>query len=65
MKKSLLILLISALLSTVVALPVFAGGDKNHGDVGLGEINQGDCGDAGDTETNDAPGDDAQDNQAD
>ena len=46
-------------------LPAFAAGGKNHGEVGKGEVHQGDCGDAGNPDTNEAPGDNAQGNQAD
>ena len=65
MKKIISTLMISAFIMTIIALPAFAGGGKNHGDVGVGEVSQGDCGDAGDSDTTEAPGDDAQDNQVD
>lgn len=65
MKKTISILMISAFFMTLIALPVFAAGGKNHGEVGKGEVHQGDCGDAGDPDTNEAPGDNAQGNQAD
>ncbi|NNK97296.1 MAG: hypothetical protein HKP41_23320 [Desulfobacterales bacterium] len=40
--------------------PVFAGGDKNHGDVGVGTVDQGETGD----EKGNAQGNDAQENMA-
>ncbi|PLY04219.1 MAG: hypothetical protein C0622_03155 [Desulfuromonas sp.] len=52
-----LFLMLFALL--LAGAPVFAGGDKNHGDVGQGEVDQGDIG--GDVGS--APGDNAQGNQ--
>ena len=65
MKKFFSIMIISAFLMTIIALPAFAAGGKNHGEVGKGEVHQGDCGDKGDPNTSDAPGDNAQGNQAD
>ena len=60
MKKIFVILISLALLATVAITPVYAGGDKNHGDVGQGEVDQGDTG----SDTGNAIGDNAQDNQS-
>jgi len=43
----------------VALAPVYAGGGQNQGDVGQGEVDQGDIG----GETGQAPGSDAQGNQ--
>ncbi|RLC04999.1 MAG: hypothetical protein DRH90_07235 [Deltaproteobacteria bacterium] len=59
MKKIYAILISLALLMSVAIAPVYAGGGKNHGDVGEGTVSQGDAG----SDTCAAPGDDAQDNQ--
>ncbi len=61
MKKIFAILISLALLMSVAIAPVYAGGDKNHGDVGEGTVDQGDTGD----DTGNAIGGDAQDNQVD
>ena len=61
MKKIFVILISLALLTTVAIAPVYAVGDKNHGDVGQGEVDQGDTG----SDTGNAVGDNAQGNQAD
>ena len=58
MKKLLTVLISLTLLTSVAIAPVYAGGDKNHGDVGTGDTNQGDTGNGT------SPGDDAQGNQA-
>ena len=60
MKKFLTIVMSLSLLLSVAITPVYAGGDKNHGDVGQGTVDQGDTG--SDTAS---PGDDAQGNQTD
>ena len=59
MKKFLTVLISLALLTSVAIAPVYAGGDKNHGDVGTGDTNQGDVGSGA------SPGDNAQGNQVD
>jgi hypothetical protein len=59
MKKVFSILISLALFTSVAIAPVYAGGDKNHGEVGTGEVDQGDTG----SDTGNASGDDAQDNQ--
>ena len=59
MKKIYAILISLALLMSVAIAPVYAGGDKNQGDAGVGEVDQGDTG----SDTGNAAGDDAQDNQ--
>ncbi|MFC1877903.1 hypothetical protein ACFL2E_11645 [Thermodesulfobacteriota bacterium] len=61
MKKIFAILISLALLMSVAIAPVYAGGDKNHGDVGAGTVDQGDTG----SDTGLADGDDAQDKQVD
>ncbi len=61
MKKTIAILMSFALFAGIAISPVYAAGGKNHGDVGKGETDQGDTG----SDTGDAQGDDAQDNQAD
>jgi len=61
MKKIYAILISLALLMSVAMAPVYAGGDKNHGDVGEGTVDQGVTG----SDTGEAEGDDAQDNQVD
>ena len=40
MTKRLTIVTILALTMLVVAMPVMAGGDKNRGDIGVGEVEQ-------------------------
>ena len=60
MKKLLAVMFALMLLVGVSVSTVHAGGDQNHGDVGQGEVDQGDTG----SETGNAPGDDAQGNQA-
>ena len=60
MKKVITILISLALLTSFAMTPVYAGGDKNHGEVGQGEVDQGETGSA----TGNASGDDAQGNQA-
>lgn len=59
MKKIFAILISLALLMSVAIAPVYAGGDKNQGDVGDGTVDQGDIGSV----TGQALGDDAQGNQ--
>ncbi|MBW2621695.1 MAG: hypothetical protein JRD68_02200 [Deltaproteobacteria bacterium] len=59
MKKVFAILIFLALLTSVAMAPVYAGGDKNQGDVGIGTVDQGDIG----SETGNAQGNDAQGNQ--
>lgn len=44
MKKVFLILISLAFITSVAIAPVYAAGGKNHGDVGSGEIDQGDTG---------------------
>ena len=39
MKKAIMILIVGLALS-LSAVTVFAGGDKNHGDEGVGEVSQ-------------------------
>ncbi|PQP34280.1 hypothetical protein C6A37_08605 [Desulfobacteraceae bacterium SEEP-SAG9] len=59
MKKVFTLMISLVLFLSVAIAPVWAGGDKNHGDVGQGTTDQGDTG------SDDAsPGDDAQGNQA-
>ena len=60
MKKFFVMLVSMALLVSVAVAPVWAAGGKNHGDVGQGEVDQGDIG----SETGQAPGSDAQGNQS-
>ena len=60
MKKFFTVLISLALLTSVAIAPVYAGGDKNQGDIGVGEVDQGGTG----SETGNAAGDDAQGNQA-
>lgn len=55
--KSIIMFVLLIALSTGM---VYAGGDQNHGDVGTGTTDQGDTG----SDTGNASGDDAQDNQA-
>jgi len=47
------------LLTSVAIAPVYAGGGKNHGDVGQGTVGQGELGEGT------SPGDGAQGNQVD
>lgn len=54
--KKISVLFVSLIFSLIVS-PVFAGGGKNQGDVGIGSVDQGD--------TVDAPGSDAPGNQVD
>jgi len=61
MKKVFAILISLAFLMSVAIAPVYAGGDKNHGDVGAGTVDQGYTG----SENGLASGDDAQENQVD
>ena len=44
MKKFFTIVISLVLLLSVAIAPVYAGGDKNQGDVGVGEVDQGDTG---------------------
>ncbi len=60
MKKAFTIMISLILFFGVAITPVWAGGDKNNGDVGQGEVDQSDIG----SDTGNAAGDDAQDNQA-
>ena len=60
MRKFFALVMSLALLFSVAITPVYAGGDKNHGDEGQGTVDQGDTG----SDTGNAPGDDAQGNQA-
>ena len=57
MKKFFALFVSVALILSMAVSPVFAGGGKEHGDVGQGTTDQGD--------TADAPGDDAKGNQVD
>jgi hypothetical protein len=60
MKKLFAVLVSLALLASVAIAPVYAGGGKNHGELGEGTVDQGESG------NDDAsPGDNAQGNQAD
>ncbi|MFC1862873.1 hypothetical protein ACFL1Z_02840 [Thermodesulfobacteriota bacterium] len=61
MKKVFGILISLIFLMSVAIAPVYAGGDKNQGDVGTGEVDQGDTG----SDMGNAPGADAQGNQVD
>ena len=61
MKKLFTILISLAFLTSVAIAPVYAAGGKNHGDVGQGEVDQGDTG----SDIGNAPGSDAQGNQTD
>ena len=61
MRKFLTIVMSLSLLLCVAITPVYAAGGKNHGDVGTGEVDQGETG----SDTGNASGDDAQDNQTD
>jgi len=61
MKKVFTILVSLALLTSIAIAPLYAAGGQNHGDVGQGEVDQGDTG----SDTGNAPGDNAQGNQAD
>lgn len=60
MKKLFAMMVVLALLTVAAITPVYAGGDKNHGSVGQGDVDQGDTG----SDTGNAPGDNAQGNQA-
>lgn len=60
MKKLLAVLFALMLFVGVSFTTVYAGGDQNHGDVGQGDVDQGDTG----GDVGNAPGDDAQGNQA-
>ena len=60
MKKFVTLMISLTLLASVAIAPVYAGGDKNHGDVGQGSVDQGDTG----SDVGSAPGDNAQGNQA-
>ena len=60
MRKFFTVVMSLVLLLSVAIAPVYAGGDKNQGDAGVGEVDQGDTG----SDTGNAAGDDAQDNQA-
>ena len=59
MKKIFTIMISLALLTSVAIVPVYAGGGKNHGDVGQGEVGQGELGNGS------SPGDNNQSNQTD
>ena len=61
MKKIFIILISLAFITSVAIAPVYAAGGKNHGDVGQGEVDQGDTG----GDIGNAPGSDAQGNQTD
>ena len=60
MKKACTLMISLVLFFGVALTPVWAGGDKNNGDVGQGETDQGDIG----SDTGAARGDDAEGNQA-
>ena len=60
MKKAFTLMISLVLLLSVAIAPVWAGGGQNHGDVGIGDVDQGDTG----SDTGNASGDDAQGNQA-
>ena len=60
MKKLVYMLISLTILTSVAIAPVYAGGDKNQGDKGIGEVDQGETG----STTGSAPGNDAQGNQA-
>lgn len=59
MRKVFVAVLSCVLFFCVTLAPVHAGGDKNHGDVGQGTVDQGGTG----SETGNAAGDNAQGNQ--
>jgi len=59
MEKVFTILISLVLLTSVAIAPVYAGGGKNHGDVGQGTVGQGELGEGT------SPGDGAQGNQVD
>jgi len=59
MKKVFTILISLVFLTSVAIAPVYAGGGKNHGDVGQGEVGQDELGNGS------SPGDNNQGNQAD
>ncbi len=61
MKKLMTLLVSMAFLFTVAVAPVWAaaGGGKNQGDVGTGEVDQGETG----SDVGNAPGSDAETNQ--
>jgi hypothetical protein len=61
MQKAVAILISLALFTIVAVSPVYAAGGKNHGEVGQGDVDQGDIG----SDMGNAQGDDAQDNQTD
>ena len=61
MKKAIAIRIAATFLSIIALSSVYASGDKNHGDVGIGEVDQGETG----NDMGNAQGDDAQANQAD
>ena len=60
MKKVFTILISLVFIMSVAIAPVYAGGDQNNGDIGQGETDQGDTG----SDTGNAPGADAEGNQA-
>jgi hypothetical protein len=59
MKKAITIMITATFMSIMTLSPIYASGDKHHGDVGIGEVNQGETG----SDKGNAQGDDAQDNQ--
>ncbi len=59
MKKIFTLIVSLVLFLSVAIAPVWAGGGKNQGDVGTGEVDQGDIG----SETGSASGSDAMGNQ--
>ena len=59
MKKVFALLMSCFLILSLAVAPGFAGGGKNHGDVGQGTVDQGDTG----SDTGNAQGDNAQGNQ--
>ena len=61
MKRQYLVKVLIALLAAMLCQPIYAAGGKNHGDVGQGTVDQGTIG----SETGNAPGSDAKDNQSD
>jgi hypothetical protein len=61
MQKAIAIFISLALFTVVAVSPVYSAGGKNHGEVGQGEVDQGDMG----SDMGSAQGDNAQDNQTD
>ena len=61
MKKLFALTFVVAFIVGVAVSPIWAGGGKNHGDVGTGTVDQGATGET----VGEAQSDDAQGNQAD